>query len=76
MKVVEFERPKVVYPSVIAHLEKLLKEAKDGEIESMCSVIRTPDGSVFHEYTDTENLSHLLSGVIFLQHRMVDSDAD
>ena len=59
---------------VIDYLERILKEAKEGNIGSMAAILVTPAGDVITGWSYrplTANGHHLIAGTAYLQQRLI-----
>lgn len=57
---------------IVGHLEDFIKQAKDGRIESFAIVLRRPNGDLNIFSTTTADTHHLLAGLRYLEHQMID----
>ena len=74
MQVVELKTFKSeAQEEIIERLEKLLKDAKTGAYEGFAYCGVRADGSTDTGFTTSVNFHTLLSGVVILQHRMLNN---
>ena len=63
-------------PEVVRLLEKFLKWAREGKLESVAIVALEKDGSSIDATSDTRNFQTLIGGICLLQHKMMNNSAE
>jgi hypothetical protein len=63
--------------SCVEILEDYLAKARDGAIESVALIARTPDGKIYTRVSTAHDRHHLLAGTLYIQKdliRAIDDD--